>query len=97
MDLPSLNQFFNCSFHERASTAINNSSASQSSADSNTQFHLNQVETISFGVIAAIFGLIAIMFAALQLRQMQYQSPRADEESLAELGRCKISCLLGWS
>jgi len=54
--------------------------------DASQQFHVNQIETIVFGLLATLFAFTGLIFAALQLRQMyRAQHSEVDEQNLAEL------------
>jgi hypothetical protein len=55
--------------------------------NTNNQYQVTQIETITFGVLSALFALIAVIFAYLQLRQMhKLRYPREQPDSDVELG-----------
>jgi hypothetical protein len=59
------------------------------SVDANSQFRVGQIEAITFGVLATIFAFIALVFTALQLRQMRIDH-RLYEHELLERYQCMV-------
>jgi hypothetical protein len=58
--------------------------------DMSNQYQFSSVETIVFEVIGAVSSLIALAFAALQLRQMyRVQAPRPDDHELGAWDQSK--------
>jgi hypothetical protein len=76
----------------------NPTSLMPNSVDSNNQFNLTEIQTITFGVITIVLTLIGLVFAALQLRAAQHrgppdldmQSPHTNEREFAVSSPCKF-------
>jgi hypothetical protein len=55
--------------------------------DASKQFQATQMETVTFGILSALFALIGVFFAYLQLRQMYLlRTPEQDPIHIIELG-----------